>query len=208
MSRFCILRFFFLEIECQIFFSMICSIGNLLTLVFSICEMHSMASVPSTDATGVALVWSGWRAMVSDLWTVSQTGWGKEAEGLIKKDAPLKWEQRLEMALHAKADSKRKESESWKLITKVLEKSGAQNQTLVVMTLRRWRRGRKNTTSTNTLAANIPRSTTTINLALQVKMMRKVVLMRIRKDHYVERDHKDHSGKVLLSHCTCLLNCW
>jgi hypothetical protein len=71
MSRFCILRFFFLEIECQIFFSMICSIGNLLTFVFSICEMHSMVSVPSTDATGVALVWSGWRAMVSDLWTVS-----------------------------------------------------------------------------------------------------------------------------------------
>ncbi len=68
-----------------------------------------MASVPSTDATGVALVWSGWSAMVSDLWTVSPAAWGKEAEGLIKKEAPLKWEQWLEMALHAKADSKRKE---------------------------------------------------------------------------------------------------
>jgi hypothetical protein len=57
------------------------------------------------------------------------------------------------------------------------------------------------------ISSKIPRSTTTMNLALQVKMMRKVVLMRIRKHHYVERDHEDHSGQVLLSHCTHLLNC-
>jgi hypothetical protein len=111
------------------------------------------------------------------------------------------------MALHAKADSKRKERGQLKAHHKSSRKSGAQNQALVVMTLRRWRRGSKNTTSTNTLAVNIPRSTTTINLALQVKMMRKVVLMRIRKEHNVERDHKDHSGQVVLSHCTHLLNC-
>jgi hypothetical protein len=89
MSRFCILPFFFLEIECQIFFSMICSIGNLLTLVFSICETHSMASIPSTDATGVALVWSGRRAMVSDLWTVSQAALRQRSRRRNQEGGPL-----------------------------------------------------------------------------------------------------------------------
>ncbi len=72
-------------------------------------------------------------------------------------------------------------------LTKGLEKRGALNQMLTVMTVRRGRRGR-NIGSTNTVAASIPRSTTTMKLTLQVKIVMKVALVRTKEDNYIKKE--------------------